>query len=109
MQKTFEMVTLDLLQGQFTKDQCPHYFRHDTRGRISSWIARICRVRGQSESTPWRLRTSLSRQNFFQRSFDAIEFLTNHTNGLLIARRVRMGRNGLERSADLVVAIPDEM
>jgi len=30
MQKTCEMVTSDLLQGQSTKDQCHHYFRHDT-------------------------------------------------------------------------------
>jgi hypothetical protein len=32
MLKTCEMVTSDLLWGQFTKDQYLHYFRHDTEG-----------------------------------------------------------------------------
>jgi len=44
MQKTCEMVTSDLLQGQSTKDQYRHYFRHDTAVLLRDRIRQFPRL-----------------------------------------------------------------
>jgi len=54
-------------------------------------------------------KASLSRKHFLQSALDAVEFLADDANRLLVARRVRVRREGLERCSDLVVAVPDQV
>jgi hypothetical protein len=59
MLRTSEMVTLDLLQGQFTKDQCRHYFRHDTAVLLRVRIRQFSDFNGSLNDEPTSLFESI--------------------------------------------------
>ena len=78
-------------------------------GRLAGGDARRSIEKDCSLIKPNVGNASSFRQHFLQSALNAVQFFPNDANGLLVSRRVRVRRDGFERRADLVVAVPDQM